>query len=71
VIEGESYMFIAKAVNKWGQADEWSEATTILAATVPKVVTGVVSIIDTITGGVNVTWSTPLNRGTPITEYTR
>lgn len=41
VIEGASYMFIAKAVNKWGLAERWSEPMTILAATVPQTVTGV------------------------------
>ena len=45
-------MFIAKAVNKWGQADDWSEPTTILAANVPEIVTGVESSIDPLTGGV-------------------
>lgn len=29
-------MVIAKAVNKWGPGIEWSDPTTILAATVPQ-----------------------------------
>ena len=49
-------MFIAKATNKWGSADHWSEVTTILAATVPEIVTGVNSSIDPETGDVLVTW---------------
>ncbi len=35
VTEGEKYMFIAKAVNKWGIAELWSNPTTIYAATIP------------------------------------
>lgn len=41
VTEGEKYMFIAKAVNKWGIAELWSNPTTIYAATVPNQVTNV------------------------------
>jgi len=51
VIEGALYMFIAKSFNKWGLAEKWSEPTTILAATVPQIVTEVQSMIEPLTGG--------------------
>jgi len=35
IIEGEEYQIILKAVNRWGPATEFSNPTTILAATYP------------------------------------
>ena len=67
--EGEQYQIIAKAVNRWGVAADFSEPTTILAATWPSKVTNVASSIDALTGGIQVTWSQALNRGTPISSY--
>jgi len=69
VIEGEKYMFIAKAVNKWGFAELWSNPTTIFAATVPSIVTNVTSSIDSVTGAVNASWIAPHYNGANITKY--
>jgi len=69
IIEGASYEFIAKAVNKWGEASEWSDVTTILAATTPKQVENVTSMIDPVTGGIRIDWASPHHRGSAITEY--
>ena len=69
VIEGAQYQFIARAVNKWGYAAEWSEPTTILAATTPEQTDGLVSSIDPATGGFKIEWTAPHHRGSPITEY--
>jgi len=43
-------MFIAKTVNKWGQDDEWSDPTTIAAATVLEKLSRITSKIDSATG---------------------
>lgn len=69
VVEGASYMFIAKAINSWGQADFWSPATTILAATAPGQTTSVRSEIDPATGGIAVSWTATDDRGSIITSY--
>lgn len=69
VVEGAEYMFIGKAVNKWGQASEWSDPVTILAATVPEAVSVVSSEIEVTTGGLLVSWETPHHRGTQVTSF--
>jgi hypothetical protein len=69
VFEGQSYEFIVKAINRWGQATQFSNATIILAATVPEQVANLTSSIHTITGGLSVNWTVPLNRGANITTY--
>jgi hypothetical protein len=69
VVEGAEYQFIIKAENRWGYAEEWSEPCTILAATWPTEVTDVESKIDSLTGGIQITWQEAENRGTPLTSY--
>ena len=62
-------MFIAKAVNKWGPGIEWSEPTTVLAATLPQKVSGLSSDIDLATGGVLLQWAMPHHNGATVTEF--
>lgn len=69
VVEGASYMFIAKAENSWGLADEWSHPTTILAATTPAQITTVTATYDPATGGIQVSWAAAQARGSAVTTY--
>jgi hypothetical protein len=69
VIEGASYEFIVKAINRWGESTWFSDPTVILAATIPGQVLNVVTTIDPITGGLLVQWDLPLDQGTAVTDY--
>ena len=69
LVEGETYYFKAKAQNRWGFSNEWSDETGILVAKEPERTTGLTTQIIVATGNILVGWVAPHHNGTPITGY--
>jgi hypothetical protein len=70
ITSGETYLFKARALNKWGWGDYTSEPyLEILAATIPSRVGIPVTTIDPLTGGFQITWTAPSENGAIITSY--
>lgn len=68
IVEGSRYDFRIRAANKWGFG-EFSDLTTILAATVPAQVDQASTSVVSLTGDVKVDWNLPSSRGSEITRY--
>ena len=69
LVEGETYYFKAKAQNRWGFSNDWSDEVGILVAREPEKTTGLTSQILTANGNILIGWVAPHYNGTPIIGY--
>jgi hypothetical protein len=69
LILGKPYTFTVVAANSLGSGVSSSPSNQVIPATVPNAPTNVVAVAKK-DGSVTVSWSKPLNNGSPITSYT-
>jgi hypothetical protein len=70
VIEGATYDFKIKALNRWGEAEFWSNPVSILAASEPyQVQTLITSVDDSDGGNLLIEWDAAWDRGAPVTSH--
>jgi hypothetical protein len=69
IVPGETYSFKIRPRNKWGWGEYSSPDLEVLAAYVPLKVALPVTSIDSITGGVKITWTAPYENGAVISAY--
>lgn len=69
IVASVSYSFKIRPRNKWGWGEYSSPNLEVLAAYVPLRVDLPVTSIDSITGGVKITWIAPYENGAVISAY--
>jgi hypothetical protein len=69
IIAGTTYQFKVRASNVHGWATSFSTITSIKAAQKPSTPDTVTTVIDSTSGGVQITWAAPHDGNQEITEY--
>lgn len=68
ISEGSSYSFRVRAINYWGSG-AYSPTKVIVASREPATAITPTTSINTVTGGLIISWSAPANRGSAIDRY--